>query len=159
MRTTSGEGRCIPQQGFTLVEVMVALVVLSIGLLGVAKLVTGAVRANDSGYMRGQATQLAYEMLDEIRANKSGAASYGGAGAYTDCIAASCTPAKLAGLDTYNWQQRVAATLPGGVGVIATAAGADGVIATVKVEWDDSEAQYAFGGAPGLTAVTLESVL
>jgi type IV pilus assembly protein PilV len=154
----SGEKYVTPQQGFTLVEVMVALVVLSVGLLGVAKLVTGAVHANDSGYMRGQATQLAYEMLDEIRANKSGAASYGGAGAYADCSATSCTPAVLAGLDTYNWNQRLAATLPGGVGIIATAVGPDGVIATIKVEWDDSQAQYVFGGAT-TAAVALESVL
>src|SRR6185312_16058847 len=91
------------QHGFTLVETMEALVVLSVGLLGVAKLVTGAVHANDSGYMRGQATQLAYEILDEMRANRPGAQFYGGAGALADCHTVSCNAQTLAGLDTYNW--------------------------------------------------------
>src|SRR5262249_19574555 len=75
------------QHGFTLVEALVALVVLSIGLLGVAKLVMGAVHADDSAYMRGQATQLAYELLDQMRANRPGATAgfYANAGANNDC--------------------------------------------------------------------------
>lgn len=151
------------QRGFTLVETMVALVVLSIGLLGVAKLVTGAVHANDSGYMRGQATQLAYEILDEMRANRPGALSYVGAGTSTDCSTAPCTPAALAGLDMYNWNARVAATLPNGVGTVTPSAGAAGTVATIVVTWDDSQAQWAFGTAagstPGAMAITLKSVL
>lgn len=150
-------------RGFTLVETMVALVVLSIGLLGVAKLVTGAVHANDSGYMRGQATQMAYEILDEMRANRPGASSYGGAGATADCSSGACSPAVLAGLDTYNWNARVAATLPSGTGSITTSAGLGGTVATIVVAWDDSEAQWAFGTAAGVTpgrmTVVLESVL
>jgi type IV pilus assembly protein PilV len=154
------------QQGFTLLEVMVALVVLSIGLLGVAKLVVGAVHANDSGYMRGQATQLAYEMLDEMRANRPGAIAGNyvtGPGALTDCTVASCNAAALAGLDVYDWDQRLAQTLPSGKGAVVTAAGIGGTIATITVTWDDSQAQWAFGTSPttvpGAMAVTLESVL
>jgi len=151
------------QHGFTLVETMVALVVLSVGLLGVAKLVTGAVHANDSGYMRGQATQLAYEILDEMRANRPGALSYAGAGAYTDCSAAPCTPTVLAATDMFNWNARVAATLPNGTGTVTPAAGASGTVATIVVQWDDSQAQWAFGTAagatPGAMSIVLKSVL
>jgi len=153
---------CMPR-GFTLVETMVALVVLSVGLLGVAKLVTGAVHANDSGYMRGQATQLAYEILDQMRANRPAATSYGGAGAFTDCSTNPCTAAALAGLDMFNWNARVAATLPQGTGAVAAAAGLGGTIATIVVSWDDSQAQWAFGTAasttPGKMSVTLVSLL
>ena len=149
--------------GFTLVETMVALVVLSIGLLGVAKLVTGAVHANDSGYMRGQATQLAYEILDEMRANRPGALSYVGTGATADCSSAPCAPAVLAGLDMFNWNARLAATLPNGKGTVTPSAGAAGTVATIVVQWDDSEAQWAFGTSasttPGAMSITLKSVL
>jgi type IV pilus assembly protein PilV len=153
------------QRGFTLVETMVALVVLSIGLLGVAKLVTGAVHANDSGYMRGQATQLAYEILDEMRANRPGDALYSAPGATANCSSSACSPAVLAGLDTFNWLATVKATLPNGKGFINTASGVGGEVATIIVQWDDSEAQWAFGPPPGTTPtpapmqVVLESVL
>src|SRR5580692_3398722 len=60
-------------RGFTLIEVLVSLVVLSIGLLGMAKLVLVSSHANDSAYLRSQATALAYEILDKMRANPAGA--------------------------------------------------------------------------------------
>lgn len=154
------------QRGFTLLETLIALVVLSIGLLGVAKLVVGAVHANDSGYMRAQATQLAYELLDQMRANRPGAIAGNyvtGSGASADCTSAACSPAVLAGLDMYNWNQRLAQTLPRGSGTVVTAAGVGGTIATITVSWDDSEAQWAFGTptttTPAMMTVTLESVL
>ncbi len=56
-------------RGFTLVEVLVSLVILSIGLLGIAKLMLFSSHSNDSAYLRSQATDLAYEILDYMRAN------------------------------------------------------------------------------------------
>ena len=61
--------------GFTIVEVLVSLVILSIGLLGIAKLVLYSAHSNDSAYLRSQATQLAYEILDNMRANPTAAAA------------------------------------------------------------------------------------
>ena len=162
-----------PAGGFTLVEVLVSLVVLSIGLLGIAKLMLVSSHANDSAYLRSQATQLAYEMLDNMRANKSQAVL----GAYTtqagampplpaSCIApASCLPAQLALYDVYAWKQRLAApagALPSGQGAIAVSATTP-FTATIIVYWDDAAAQSVFaGGAAGAAApmnVTLETVL
>ena len=57
-------------RGFTLVEVLVALVVLSIGLLGVAALQLTSLRSNHSSAMRSQATFLAYDIIDRMRANR-----------------------------------------------------------------------------------------
>ena len=60
-------------RGFTIVEVLVSLVILSIGLLGIGKLVLYSAHANDSAYMRSQATELAYAILDDMRSNEAGA--------------------------------------------------------------------------------------
>ena len=64
-------------RGFTLIEVLVSLVVLSVGLLGIGKLVLFSARANDSAYLRGQATEFAYEILDNMRANRAIAVTQG----------------------------------------------------------------------------------
>ncbi|MFL6713216.1 MAG: type IV pilus modification protein PilV, partial [Sulfurifustis sp.] len=56
-------------QGFTLVEVLVTLVVLSIGLLGLAMLQLESLKHNTDAYFRTQATMLAYEIIDRMRAN------------------------------------------------------------------------------------------
>jgi type IV pilus assembly protein PilV len=154
----------VEPRGFTLIETLVALVILSVGLLGVAKLVLGSVHADDSAYMRGQATQLAYEMLDLMRANRQGAFNgyYLLAPANNNCSAAVCTQQQLAELDLYNWQTRVAQALPAGLGTVATAQVLNDVSATITVTWDDSLAQSAFGaaGVAGVPmSVTLESVL
>lgn len=57
-------------KGFTLIEVMVALVILAIGLLGMATLMTQSLQSSESAYSRGQATVLAYDIIDRMRANK-----------------------------------------------------------------------------------------
>jgi type IV pilus assembly protein PilV len=152
------------QRGFTLVEALVALVVLSIGLLGVAKLVLGAVHADDSAYMRGQATQLAYELLDQMRANRPGAIAgfYALAGANHNCSGVACTPQQLAELDVVTWQNRLAQALPGGVGTVTMGVDAlNDVTATIQVSWDDSVGQWSFGvgGVPAAMNLTLETIL
>lgn len=168
-------------RGFTLVEVLVALLVISIGLLGVAKLVLAAVKANDSAYLRGQASALAYSILDDMRANRAYAVSnlgYNvGFGAYANpgftCtgVASTCTPAQIAKYDLYMWKQQLSSAskvtsgaLPSGDGQIVMAVSGTGqVTATITVEWDDSIAQWAFGATksatPALTTFTLESGL
>ncbi|MGB6452635.1 MAG: type IV pilus modification protein PilV [Steroidobacteraceae bacterium] len=174
--------------GFTLVEVLVALLVISIGLLGVAKLVLAAVKANDSAYFRGQATDLAYEILDNMRANHAYALMSPGYGvAYGDyanpgftCLGAgnTCTPQQIAAYDLYMWKSHLNPAIAGGTGVAALPSG-DGqvqmcfpsitgcpsgqVTATITIEWDDSVAQWAFGAppatTPAFTTFTLESAL
>jgi type IV pilus modification protein PilV len=57
------------QHGFTLVEVLVTVVILAVGLLGLAGLQAVSMRNNHSAYERTQAVQLAYDMADRVRAN------------------------------------------------------------------------------------------
>lgn len=63
-------------QGFSMIEVLVALVVLAIGLLGFALLQTMNLRFTQSANYRTQATNLAYDLLDQMRANRYQAAWY-----------------------------------------------------------------------------------
>src|SRR6185295_1538044 len=74
-------------RGFTMIEVLVSLVVLSIGLLGVAALQLTSLRSNHSSAMRSQATFLAYDIIDRMRANRAAAI----AGKYDIAIDADAT--------------------------------------------------------------------
>ncbi len=163
------------EAGFTMVEVLVALVIMSTGLLGIAKLVLYSAHSNDSAYMRSQATELAYEILDTMRANRAQAL----AGSYNTALAtgpalpgalclgtgANCTAAQLAAYDIYQWKERLAApagALPSGEGSVSVV-GANPATATIIVSWDDSAAQAAIAGTGyGVVTpmtITLETVL
>lgn len=60
-------------RGFTLIEILIALLVLSLGLIGLAMLQATGLRYNNESYMRSQATILAYDIIDRMRANKTAA--------------------------------------------------------------------------------------
>lgn len=111
------------QRGFTLLEVLISLLILLIGLLGIAVLMLRGQRASFEAYQRQQALAMAQEMVEKMRANQGAAASYvtgttedanlpgGGArfSAYqslsTDgkCLTATCTPVQVAQNDVARW--------------------------------------------------------
>jgi type IV pilus assembly protein PilV len=137
--------------GFTLIEVLVAALVLGIGLLGLAGLQSAGLRGNLSAIQRSMATQLADDIIDRIRANAQGAASYDNqAGTGDDCLANLCSAAQTAGYDLTQWTAALAAQLPSGSGTVCLdgspddgipgAAGCDGggTTYTVKIWWDDN---------------------
>lgn len=115
--------------GFTLLEVMVAIVVLSLGLLGLAGLQAASLRNNQTAYYRGIATQQAYDIADRLRANLAGvrAGNYNNLTAVipTDpaCFLAGCTIANMAVTDHFQWNTTNAALLPNGVGTVVCADG------------------------------------
>jgi type IV pilus assembly protein PilV len=74
--------------GFSMIEVLVAVLVLAIGLLGVAAIQTTALKNNNSALQRSQATMLAYFMLDTMRANR-GFATNGSYDLAKTCVAPS----------------------------------------------------------------------
>jgi type IV pilus assembly protein PilV len=165
----------IRSRGFTLTEVLVALMVLSIGLLGVGKLVLFSARSNDSAYLRSQATELAYSILDDMRANRQTALN----GSYNILVAntapnpglqctsaAPCTTGtQLAAYDLYQWANRLLALGPSGNGSVKTNAvtdptsGSTDYTATITVTWDDTVARQTFDGTTGVVSVVLETVL
>ena len=65
-----------PESGFSLVEVLVAMLILAIGLLGLAALQTQGVRFNNDAFIRTQGTTIAYDIIDKLRVNRNNAASY-----------------------------------------------------------------------------------
>jgi type IV pilus assembly protein PilV len=104
-------------RGITMVEALVALVVISVGMLGIAGLYLSSLQAGRSANLRVQAVNLAAEMADRIRANRGGLAAYtlasGTLPAAVNCVAANCTPAQLAQSDLNVWVTALRAALPG----------------------------------------------
>src|SRR3569832_1194061 len=105
------------QRGFTMLAVPVPAAALPVGMLGVAGLQATGQRTNHSAYLRSQATALAYDMIDRMRANKTAITS----GAYNaintatnnysnpGCITAGCSAANMAAYDIYEWEALLAA--------------------------------------------------
>ncbi len=111
------------QSGFSLVEALVALLVLSIGLLGIAGLFVESVRNSRTALLRTQVINLVGDMADRIRANATARAaydiaSYGGEPAARDCAptpggdGANCSMAALAEDDLASWVAAVRTALP-----------------------------------------------
>lgn len=136
-------------RGVGLVEVMVALVVLSIGLLGVANLQLSGLRMTQEAYFHSQAAVLAQDIIDRMRANPAAVAS----DAYLrDSFADEkkvprCAPVSLDGnvadQDLALWTQRLACALPAGDGTVVRRN--DGVM-RITVRWrtrEDGEDAFA----------------
>jgi len=126
--------------GFSLVEVMVALVVLAVGLLGIAGLYVTTLRSGGGSIYRMQAVAFASDLADRIRANRTANVAYAGAAANNNCYGAgsvNCSPALMAANDLLVWQAQVAQVLPGGNGVVAVAGAAVPYTYTITVSWTE----------------------
>jgi type IV pilus assembly protein PilV len=107
------------QSGFSIVEALVALVVLSVGMLGIAALYVESLRAGRTAVYRTQAVNLASDMADRIRANRNALTNWALAAADTPatqgCVAgtANCSAAQLAQDDKARWRLAIQQQLPG----------------------------------------------
>ena len=158
-------------RGFTMLEVLIAIVVIAFGLLGVAGLQVVALKNNQSAGARLIATTLANDMVDRIKTNALGLISGDydrpDVNAYTTQVAAclsagGCTPQQLAQNDRFEWAQLVAAALPGGRAIVcldstpddganAAAPACDGAGTTlyaVKIWWNDDRNRGADTNTP-----------
>jgi type IV pilus assembly protein PilV len=126
------------QKGTNLIEVMVALAILSIGLLGLAMMQLEGMRHNSDSYLRTQATFLASDIIERMRANVAGAASYHlSAGAVPatptgTCVATYCDHTQLAAYDLYWWYNEVNTTLPQGFQASVSATNGTQYVVTLK---------------------------
>lgn len=114
-RPLSGDVR-----GFTLIEVLIALLVLSIGLLGLAMLQLESLKYNTDAYFRTQATMLAYDIIDRMKANPDAAnaglydatAKPGANQTCGDTSAGCANTTDLANYDLNVWYTKLDAVLP-----------------------------------------------
>ena len=155
MKKTSG--------GFTLIEVMIAMLVLSVGLLGIAATLVTAMHSATSNYLKQQAVQTTYDMADRMRSNLQVASTPNASNPYIvalsapatsapspDCTATVCTAANMAAYDVWQWQTSLKNNLPGGLGSIAVVPDPiTGNMAqvTITVQWSDQPAQASFNVA------------
>lgn len=145
------------QRGITMVETLVALVVLSIGMLGIAALYVETMRSNRTAMVRGLAVGLVQDMADRIRANARAQvaydmATYGGNPVVQGCAAggANCTDTALAEDDLAWWQQAVTAQLPVSTANVTFIPGGGANIPdryTVQVTWVEPGSNRANPGA------------
>ncbi len=112
------------QSGFSMIEVLVTVLILSFGLLGMANLITTGMRANTTAQYRSIATQQTIDMADRMRANLAGvrAGSYdniaAGVPVADDCFAAECDLGQIATYDQAQWNATNATVLPNGSGTV-----------------------------------------
>ena len=162
--------------GFTLLEVLVTVVILSLGMLGVAGVLLLVHKNNASSYMEQQAVQEAYDIVDRMRANRSAALN----GDYRvnnttnsppttmptpDCATATCSPTQMAQYDLWQWNSDLQASLPAASATVSTftPAGIPAVGSSanqyagvqVRISWSDAPAQQALAKA----TYTLQTVL
>lgn len=127
------------------------MLIVSVGVLGVAGLQLLSLQNNTSAMFRTQAIQSAYDIMDRARANQGVDYSIGIGDAAPvnppDCVAGSCDPAQMRTFDLGEWRAQLAATLPSGTGSVVLTSGS----MTVTIRWQDTRTANA---APLEVAVT-----
>jgi type IV pilus assembly protein PilV len=163
------------QRGFTLIEMMIALLIFSIGLMGMAGLMVLSVKTNQSAYLRTQAAFLAQSMADRMRANMGLIDSYEGSYSYatagTDPCASgiACSPAQTVVRDRAVWSQQLIDSMPNPTAAIDCdgavlggvahrgAAPFDGMC-TLTITWDEATFRRgALSATPGAATADLQT--
>ena len=139
------------QKGVTLIEVLVALLVLSIGLVGLAALQVNSLRFNHSAFLRTQSTVLAYDIIDRMRANQTSARS-GSYNVSTGSCSTSCSSNAFANTDLAEWKTNLATRLPSGDGAVTTLSTGDTRVVQVTVQWVENR-----GDINGTQSLTVEA--
>lgn len=141
-------------KGFTLIEVLIATLILAVGLLGLSGMQAMGLRSTVSSYNRSQATQLTYDMIDRIRSTYLASDSHNvyvtiqpeNASEQPVCISTSdscssptaCDSTKMAEQHLFEWNRDLKAILPSGKGTITSVATSASIVFTITVSWDDN---------------------
>lgn len=135
------------QSGSSLIEMMIAMLILAIGLLGQMALQMNSLRANQSSYSRSQAVFVANDIADRMRLNPAAvsAGNYNAintaTGSYSDqaCSANGCSVTEQANQDMFEWQQDVNTIFPSATAtVIRDASVTDQPVFLVTIAWASS---------------------
>lgn len=130
------------QAGFSLIEILVAVLIVSVGVLGVAGLQLLSLQNNTSAMFRTQAFYAAYDILDRARANPGqdySIAMDDDPPAAEECTSTDCSPSEMRDYDQATWLAELAATLPDGDGEVDVSSGTT----TVTVRFQDDRAPNA----------------
>lgn len=135
-------------RGVGMIEALISVLLLSVCALSYAALQARGLSSNTSAMWRSKAALLSADMADRMRANQVGVTggayrSLSSVTAVTDCgTTSSCTPARMALLDHYQWNNLLADALPGGSGVVCIDASPDDGTASAP-NCDGGGAAYA----------------
>jgi len=133
--------------GFSMIEILVTLAIISLALLGTAGLQAYSMKLNQGGQFRTQAVFLAADLAERMEANKAAAvagsyvlATSGAANALsTACSDAACGAAALATFDLSQWQNAVAASLPQATWAVAQTVAGNPTTYTITISWVDRQ--------------------
>jgi len=131
--------RASKSAGFSLIEALVSLIVISVGMIGIAALYGQGLTAGRVALSRTVAVNLASAMAENIRANPLAKGAYAAGAANNGCAppgGATCLPDAMAANDLFLWAQDIQANLPNGVGQVAFADGAPPTY-TITITWDE----------------------
>ncbi|MBT8098824.1 MAG: type IV pilus modification protein PilV [Gammaproteobacteria bacterium] len=136
------------QRGFSLVEVLIALIIMSVGMLGIASLYVQSMQAGRTSLFRHNAVTLAGDVADRIRANPTAVGAYELAGQDFSCTdgTTTCSNTQMAAHDVLLWGQQAQDTLPNGNVTVVVNQIPNPPVYTITVAWDEpGQAQnYAF---------------
>ena len=143
------------QQGFTLIEVMVALLIIAVGMLGVAGMQTMGMQSGGLAAQRLSVIMKAQEIAERIRVNSSSIASYNIGDAETGtnnaCFnSTSCTAAELAEYDIYLWKQDLKTVLPNNANTTASVIVSNPnpdtkpAVVTITISWDSAVGSQSY---------------
>lgn len=166
-------------RGFTILEVLIALLVFSLGLLGMAGLLVISVKTNHSAYLRTQASFLAQSMGDRMRANVPNVwtgdydGTYSGTTGDTDpCPSGTaCTRDQIVTRDKAQFETQLGDQLPNAQAIIACAPDATVAVSPpeqaggapytglchIVVSWSEATLARAQDGTPGTETPTTET--
>lgn len=130
------------EKGFTLIEVLIALVILAVGLLGMATLLTTSLQSSQGASRRSQASTLAYDIVERMRFNRERAittddyvlTTTSSATSSPSCATGGCTPAQQAQKDLAEWRAAVSTALPGATTAISRS---NNYEYQVTINWDE----------------------
>lgn len=117
------------QKGFSLIEALVAFLILSVGMLGIASLQTMSLKSGHTAALRTVAVMKVDEILESMRSNPTGLPNYAAGTAdmgtdngcsQTSVAAANCTPAQMALDELFRWKRSLIEALPNNAGTTAT---------------------------------------
>lgn len=147
-------------RGDTMIEVLVTVLILAVGVLGVAAMQVTTLKNLNSSYSASVAEIIANDFSERMRANPTAALagdyvhSAAPTGTIPDCVANACTLTQLATYDVGSWWAVLTGVLPSATGQVTRNAGTNTFVVTVR--WDDDRSGSSGTNCPVQTASDLD---